>query len=226
MRKAKTTDKTTAELLKEAAVKLFGRYGYEGTSVRNIAKHAGVTAGQITLNFGSKENLFNEIVMDIYEDACRLYDPIIGEYEFLKREGALTKECVWKLIEQIIDFQIAYTFDINNIEKTQIINVHMFNENVRTSAKLAQLTISKIEDTLAKLLQEVFVQKRYLHARTVSRAVNGAIISFAEHPELLLQEVLGSEYMPNAKVWMIEYVKNYIMDSLHNEALREDVGNG
>ena len=36
--------------------------------MRAIAKDAGVTAGQITVNFGSKENLFNEIVMDM----CRM----------------------------------------------------------------------------------------------------------------------------------------------------------
>ena len=48
MRKANTTGKTTAERLKEAAVSLFGKYGYEGTTVRHIAKKAGVTAGQIT----------------------------------------------------------------------------------------------------------------------------------------------------------------------------------
>ena len=37
MRKPKSSGKTTAELLKEAAISLFGQYGYEGTSVRLIA---------------------------------------------------------------------------------------------------------------------------------------------------------------------------------------------
>ena len=43
MRKQRSTDKTTAQLLKEAATKLFARYGYEGTTVREIARLAGVT---------------------------------------------------------------------------------------------------------------------------------------------------------------------------------------
>ena len=221
MRKVRTSSKSTAELLKEAAVSLFGKYGYEGTSVRLIAKKAGVTAGQITANFGSKENLFDEIVMDIYQSTCKDYDSIIGEYQYLKNNGSCTDEAVWSLIERIVDTQIAFTLDPKNLDAVQILNVHMFNDNTRTSAKLAQLTKSKIEDTLAELLREVFKQRKRLHVITISRAVNGAIVSFGEHPDLLYNEVLSSKYMPQSKEWMREYIKNYIMDSLHMEAQRE-----
>ena len=221
MRKPKSSGKTTAELLKEAAISLFGQYGYEGTSVRLIAQHAGVTAGQITANFGSKENLFNEIVMEIYVSTCKDYDPIIGEYEYLKNENRCTEEAVWRLIERIIDTQIEFTLNLKNLDAVKIINIHSFNENMRTSTKLAQLTKSKIEDTLADLLRDVFKQKKRLHSLTISRAVNGSIVSFAEHAELLYNEVLNSKYMPQSKIWMKEYLKNFIMDSLRNEALRE-----
>jgi AcrR family transcriptional regulator len=224
MRKPKSSNKsnkTTAELLKEAAVSLFGKYGYEGTSVRLIAKRAGVTAGQITANFGSKEKLFNEIVMDIYMSTCKYYDPIIGEHEYLKSQNLCSEQAIWRLIEKIIDTQIDFVLNLKNMDAVKIINTHMFNENVDTSAKLAQLTKSKIEDTLADMLREVFKQKKHLHSLTISRAVNGAIVSFAEHPDLLFNQVLHGKYMPQSKVWMKEYLKNFIMDSLRNEALKE-----
>jgi len=221
MRKPKTSGKTTAESLKEAATTLFGKYGYEGTSVRLIAKQAGVTAGQITANFGSKENLFNEIVMDIYLLTCKQYDPVIGEYTYLKSHGQCDDEAVWRLIERIIDLQIEFTQDLNNLDAVKIINIHMFNDNMEASAKLARLTKNKIEDTLAEMLRDVFKQKRRLHALTISRAVNGAIVSFAEHPDLLFNEVLNGKYMPQSQVWMKEYLKSFIMDSLHNEAQKE-----
>ena len=222
MRKPRTSEKTTAELLKEAAVKLFGRYGYEGTTVREIAKDAGVTAGQITANFGSKENLFTEIIMDVATETSKIYDPIIGEYEYHKREGTLTEEMVWELIERIIDIQMAFVEDEKNLDRVQLLNVQMFNDDLKVSAKLAQMTVTKIEDTLARLLTEVFAQKRYLHARTVSRAVNGAIVSFAEHPNLLVDEVLAGQHMPQAKGWMEDYLKAFVMDSLRSEAKRTE----
>lgn len=212
--------KTTAELLKETAVRLFGTYGYEGTSVRLIAKHAGVSAGQITVHFGSKENLLNEIVMDMYTATCRDYDPIIGEYEYLKRRGLCTEEAVWRLIGRIVDLQIGFALDEKNLFAVQIMNVHIFSERNRTSTKLAQLTKSKIEDTLAALLREVFRQKKTLHAKTISRAVNGAIVSFAEHPDLLYNEVLESRYMPRTREWMEGYIRHFIMDGLRLEAER------
>lgn len=221
MNKVKTSNKTTAELLKEAAVKLFGMYGYEGTSVRLIAKHAGVTAGQITANFGSKENLLNEIVMDMYTATCRDYDPIIGEYGYLKEHDLCTEDAVWSLIEKIVDIQIDFVLNEKNIYAVQIMNVHVFSERTRTSTKLVQLTKSKIEDTLAMMLRDVFRQKKTLHAKTISRAVNGAIVSFAEHPDLLYNEVFSSGYMPQTKEWMRAYIKNYIMDGLRLEARKE-----
>ena len=222
MNKGKTGNKTTAELLKEAAVKLFGTYGYEGTSVRLIARHAGVTAGQITANFGGKENLLNEIVLDLYTDTCRDYDPIIGEYEYLKKKDLCTEEAVWTLIEKVVDTQLRFVLDEKNLYAVQIMNVHAFSERNRTSAKLVQLAKSKIEDMLAQMLRDVFRQKKMLHAKTISRAVNGAIVSFAEHPDLLYHEVMSSRYMPQTKEWMRDYIKNYIMDSLRMEARREE----
>lgn len=221
MRKPKTSDKTSAEQLKEAAVRLFAKYGYEGTTVRAIAKEAGFTAGQITANFKSKENLFNEIIMDIYEASCRQFDPLIGEYEYLKREGKLTPEDVWRLIEQIIDNQIQFALDRENFDLVRIIHVHALDENMMMSEKLRQATKSRIEGTLAALLREVFKNKRTLHVKTISRAVNGAIVTFAEFPELLLYEVLSSRHMPQSMEWMKMYIKNFIMDSLRHEAERE-----
>ena len=218
MRKPRTSEKTTAQRLKESAIHLFGKYGYEGTTVRAIAKDAGVTAGQITVNFGSKENLFNEIVMDMCRMTENAFDPIIGQYSYLKQSGTLTEDAAWLLIEQIVDTQVAFSLDTHNADLVRIMNVRTFSEDIKTSAILSHMTISKIEDVFARLLQEVFANKRYLHARTVSRAVNGAIVSFGEHPDLLYAEVLGGSHMPDAQAWMKGYVRDFIMHSLRCEA--------
>ena len=107
----------------------------------------------------------------------------------------------------------------DNLWRVQIMNVHMFNESLPISANLARFTVEKIEMLLARLLLEVFQNKRFLHARTVSRAVNGAIITFAEHPDLLYNEVLTRQHK-QANEWMKGYLKNYIMGSLRGEAAR------
>src|SRR5690349_1062529 len=45
-----------------SAVTAFTRHGYDGVGVREIAEAAGVTAMLVNRYFGSKENLFAEVV--------------------------------------------------------------------------------------------------------------------------------------------------------------------
>jgi AcrR family transcriptional regulator len=55
---------TGRRLLLAAARELFGAKGFEATSVREIAEHAGVTKLMIYRHFGSKAHLFQEATMD------------------------------------------------------------------------------------------------------------------------------------------------------------------
>lgn len=52
----------TKETILFNAMKLFGQKGFEGTSVREIAKEAGVNLAMINYYFGSKEKLFENVV--------------------------------------------------------------------------------------------------------------------------------------------------------------------
>lgn len=51
-----------------AAAKIFVRDGFEKAHMDEIAKIANVSKQTIYSNYGSKENLFNEIVSDIFKD--------------------------------------------------------------------------------------------------------------------------------------------------------------
>jgi AcrR family transcriptional regulator len=53
--------KTRADIL-ASALRAFARHGYDGVGVRDIARDAGVTAMLINRYFGSKEQLFAEVV--------------------------------------------------------------------------------------------------------------------------------------------------------------------
>jgi AcrR family transcriptional regulator len=58
----------------EAAEAIFGRHGYEGTSVREIAARAGVNLGTLKHYWGSKRDLFRDLMerrlRPIYDDAA------------------------------------------------------------------------------------------------------------------------------------------------------------
>jgi AcrR family transcriptional regulator len=58
----------------EAAESIFGRHGYEGTSVREIASRAGVNLGTLKHYWGSKRDLFRDLMerrlRPIYDEAA------------------------------------------------------------------------------------------------------------------------------------------------------------
>lgn len=54
--------------IRAAAFDLFGRFGFEGTSVRDIASRADVNLAALNYHFGSKENLYWDIMKEIFLD--------------------------------------------------------------------------------------------------------------------------------------------------------------
>ncbi|MCG0068714.1 TetR/AcrR family transcriptional regulator [Streptomyces tricolor] len=64
----------TRTALRAAAAFRFGKYGYEGTSVRDIAGDVGVDAALVYRYFGSKEALFNDVV-----GTDKIFEPLLHE---------------------------------------------------------------------------------------------------------------------------------------------------
>lgn len=56
------SDNETKSKIMETAFELFGRYGFEGTSIRKISEKSRVNLAAINYHFKNKENLFWEIM--------------------------------------------------------------------------------------------------------------------------------------------------------------------
>jgi AcrR family transcriptional regulator len=84
-----------------AARQLFARHGYEGTSIRAIAKNAEANIGAVNYHFRSKENLYWAVMTDIHTSAeavirslaessrslqdfsVKVFDQFMGDPEFI-----------------------------------------------------------------------------------------------------------------------------------------------
>jgi AcrR family transcriptional regulator len=81
-RKYKTASKSTQSrlLILDAAARVFGRKGYSETSLREIAEGAGMQAGSIYYHFGSKDEIFDEVLstsmQNIHEKVERAVDAL------------------------------------------------------------------------------------------------------------------------------------------------------
>jgi hypothetical protein len=71
--------KRTEEKIREAAIKLFTSKGYFGTTIRDIAKESKVNIALINYYFRSKEQLFNIIMEDTFDNLFKKIEPIIND---------------------------------------------------------------------------------------------------------------------------------------------------
>ncbi|MFH8658339.1 TetR/AcrR family transcriptional regulator [Streptomyces afghaniensis] len=70
----KRSASATRTALRAAAAFRFGKYGYDGTSVRDIAGDVGVDAALVYRYFGSKEALFNDV-----SGTGKMFEPLLDE---------------------------------------------------------------------------------------------------------------------------------------------------
>jgi len=79
--------------LLDSALNLFGRNGYDGTSIREIIGDAGVTRPVLYYYFKNKEDVFCRLVEAQFEDVCEAIDEILGaDMDFRTKLRALGRE--------------------------------------------------------------------------------------------------------------------------------------
>ncbi|MDM5339405.1 forespore capture DNA-binding protein RefZ [Fictibacillus enclensis] len=85
----------------EAAVELFTCQGYQGTSVRQIAKKAGVNLALVSYHFGGKKGLLEELVSSFYEGYIRKIEVV-----YHTSADQPEKERLLEVIESVLNYQL------------------------------------------------------------------------------------------------------------------------
>ena len=119
-RVAKPPDQRRREIL-EAATELFGRHGYDATTVQAIAARAGVAAGTVYLHFPSKEAILDALRGDF---EAGLLDRVAAVATAVLAEEAASGEIVSyeEVVERLIDGMVAYSLD--NRSATEVLAQH------------------------------------------------------------------------------------------------------
>jgi len=71
-------DATPREAINNAAIRLFGAEGYNGTTMRDIAQEVGILPGSLYAHIDSKENLLAEIVQIGIEPYLQIFRSLEG----------------------------------------------------------------------------------------------------------------------------------------------------
>jgi AcrR family transcriptional regulator len=113
-----------------AALKLFVRFGVQNTSTAAIAKEAGTAAGTLFLYFPTKQDLINELVLQISRDQSQymstLVDPALSV-----RDMFLT---IWGgCIRWFLEHQDAYEY-VQKIRDTGLVDEDIIEESGQSFA--------------------------------------------------------------------------------------------
>jgi AcrR family transcriptional regulator len=104
----KDPDSMKARILK-AARRIFGEYGFHGTTTRMIAGDVGIDISTLYYHWGEKGDLYEAVILDIYEDLrCKL-----SEVEQIVH-GKLLAERMEIAIEVMTDYLFRYP-EISNL---------------------------------------------------------------------------------------------------------------
>jgi TetR/AcrR family transcriptional regulator, regulator of cefoperazone and chloramphenicol sensitivity len=104
LREATTADQTRAALV-HAALKLFGRQGFDGTSTREIAAEAKANIGSIAYHFGGKEGLRIAAADFIVETIQGIADQAVGGPAPSSRDAARAQ--LLGALERMAGFVVA-----------------------------------------------------------------------------------------------------------------------
>ncbi len=181
-------------LLLDAGKKLFARRGFEGTTVRDLARSAGVNLSLVSYYFRGKEGLYREC-LELFgqarlEMAEKLLQPVSTLPEYRER--------LRQAIQEIVAVQIEEP------EIAQIVHREI-ESDLPVAAKIFEETFLKIFQAWVKFFQHG-QEKGYIH----------------EHldPGILAQILQGSlNYFVRVDSVRMRYFKHSIKDAEHRAQL-------
>ena len=103
----KENNNNTKEKILKVATKLFSQKGYSGTSVREIAKAAGVNVAMISYFWGGKQELFNWIINNLVENQTNYAKSAL---DFAINPEDLSKEEQIQLMYRTVDKAIEFFY--------------------------------------------------------------------------------------------------------------------
>ncbi len=176
-----TKGETTRLAIEDAAVELFMEHGYHATSMRQIAKHAGLALGGIYNHFKSKDEIFEGIIID--KHPYRTILPAI-----LQAEGETVDEFL----------RNAVKITLRELGSEPVFIKLMFIELVEFNGKHGAAMLKEIAPKALPVFEKLVKSRKRLRVTNpavLMRSFFGMIISFYI-TDLIIANSIISKMMP------------------------------
>lgn len=107
-------DPNTAGKIREAARKLFTNKGFGRTTTRDIANEAGINLALLNYYFGSKEELFHEIMFEVVQGFMEQMQVLLNDEHSFEEKVSLFVENYFALLRKQPDLPIFMLSEMRN----------------------------------------------------------------------------------------------------------------
>lgn len=165
----------------DAAARLLMRYGYDKTTMHDIAQEAGISKGGVYLAFDSKEDLFHALIMD---ESLRTVEQMLARIEQDPEGGTFHSLFAWGMI---VLAENPLLKAVITRDKT------MLGDFIRTIAKSPQFAdVRPFTEQFIIALQEAGVVRRDLSPQMVVYLLSVVRYGFIRVDEILAQDAIPS----------------------------------
>lgn len=175
------------ELIICAAQELFGRYGFERTTIDDIARQAGIGKGSIYLEFSNKDEIFMAVVKQFLD----------RRYAMMQTHLAQATAPYLESMKQMLLDSIMSSFDVCTA------NVHTPETRVHTHFKVrAQFKDSFVnaKDVIEKFLEKAASNEEIDSNSSVPRLADLVMLSCSGlKPPYLQYRIPGDSEVPSRK---------------------------
>jgi AcrR family transcriptional regulator len=167
----KDAEPSTAEKILAAAEELLGEHGYDGTSMRDVARRAGVNKALVFYHYGSKGELFDTIIERYYEAHRKAIQAS------LTRAQGEPRDRIHQLIDDYLDF----------IEENSLYPRLIQQEVARRSGRLTRIrkNLAELSRAVGAILEAFTPSKGPLATRHFFMTVSGMVINYYTYAPVL-----------------------------------------
>lgn len=115
MEQSNETKTSSAETILRVATEMFAQHGYHGTSIREIARTAGVNVAAISYHFGGKDGLYRAVFRSEFFEEMELFDPVLHN---ITDERLRDPHQIYLILEGIYGSLVDFT--VQNPEKQRL----------------------------------------------------------------------------------------------------------
>ena len=137
---------STKERILDAALTLFAEYGYDGTSVEQIANLVGIKAPSLYKHYKGKEDILNALI----DSAEARYEELFGSEKNIGKIPESREEFI-----SITMGRISFTMQDPVIRKTRMLLVQEQFRNKRISEVTTRHQLGGIQGMFARILKEM-----------------------------------------------------------------------